>query len=75
MVSQTDIDDWDASQPERVKAVNHLGWGVEIMYPGRGWTWCSKMFETKKEATDQLISYWKPFWPKYEFRVYEQVWK
>jgi hypothetical protein len=73
MISQTDIDDWDATQPERLKAVNHLGWGVEVFQYPVGWRWCSRMFPTKDEALEELMSYWKPFWPQYEFRVYEQL--
>jgi hypothetical protein len=69
MISQVDIDDM---QPERIKADNHAGWGVQI-HSKEGWVWIDPtIFPKKPEASGMLMMY-IAMWPKSEFRVYEHV--
>lgn len=78
MISSVDIDAWREDEKfsdhvrSRQKAVNHLGWAIELFTEEEGWTQVSELFKVYNAAKVQLWEH-KDFWPTAEFRIYEIV--
>lgn len=69
MISEVDIRDMKPS--DRVEAVNHVGWTVQLLTLA-GWVDGWQIYYNKSEAVEALEAKQKMF-PVAEYRVYEVV--